>query len=40
MLAVSYCFGVCDGAMIIDGKFTGALFGIVNCTMPSLDEAG
>ena len=25
---------------ILDGKFTGALFGTVNCTMPNLDEAG
>ena len=26
--------------LIIDGKFTGASFGTVNCTMPNLDEAG
>ena len=26
--------------LIIDGKYTGALFGTVNCTMPNLDEAG
>ena len=26
--------------LIIDGKFTGALFGAVNCNMPSLDEVG
>ena len=30
----------CVMALILDGKFKGATSGTVNCTMPSLDEAG
>ena len=40
LLAEHYCFGVCDGGFIIDGKFIGASLGTVNCTMPNLDDVG
>ena len=40
VLAESYCFWGFVMVLIINRKFTGALFRTVKCTMPNLDEVG